>query len=79
MSSTSIVSYDIIEDLPISEIKLPVNQLRSQQDLDELTISIDQKATLPLLNLYNESMKSTSCLILRKSKKFQIKDRKIGH
>ena len=50
MSSTSIVSYDIIEDLPISEIKLPINQLRSQQNLDELIISIAQRGLLhPLI------------------------------
>jgi ParB-like chromosome segregation protein Spo0J len=46
MSSSSIVSYDIIEDLPISEIKLPANQLRSQPNLDELTISIAQRGLL---------------------------------
>lgn len=46
MLSTSVVSYGVIEDLPISEIKLPINQLRSQQDLDELSISIAQKGLL---------------------------------
>jgi len=44
--STSVVSYGVIEDLPISEIKLPINQLRSQQNLDELSISIAQKGLL---------------------------------
>ena len=46
MLSTSVVSYGVIEDLPISEIKLPINQLRSQQNLDELSISIAQKGLL---------------------------------
>ena len=46
MLSSSVVSYGVIEDLPISEIKLPTNQLRSQHDLDELSISIAQKGLL---------------------------------
>jgi len=44
--SSSVVSYGVIEDLPISEIKPPINQLRSQHDLDELSISIAQKGLL---------------------------------
>ena len=45
MTST-IVSYDITEDLPISEIKLPENQLRSHHNLDELVVSISQRGLL---------------------------------
>jgi hypothetical protein len=37
MFSTSVLSYGVLEDIPISEIKLPANLLRSQQDLEELT------------------------------------------
>jgi ParB family chromosome partitioning protein len=44
--STGVISYGVIEDLPISEIRLPINQLRSQQELDELSISIVQKGLL---------------------------------
>jgi ParB family transcriptional regulator, chromosome partitioning protein len=44
--STSVVSYGIIEDLSISKIKLPTNQLRSKQDLEELSLSIAQKGLL---------------------------------
>jgi ParB family chromosome partitioning protein len=44
--TSTIVSYDIIEDLPISEIKLPENQLRSHHNLDELVVSISQRGLL---------------------------------
>lgn len=40
------MSYGIIEDLSISKIKLPRNQLRSKQDLEELSSSISQKGLL---------------------------------
>jgi ParB family transcriptional regulator, chromosome partitioning protein len=43
---STIVSYDITEDLPISEIKLPENQLRSHHNLDELVLSISQRGLL---------------------------------
>ena len=48
MFSTSVLTYGVLEDIPISEIKLPANQLRSQQDLEELTISIAQKGSYNL-------------------------------
>jgi len=44
--TSTIVSYDITEDLPISEIKLPENQLRSHHNLDELVVSISQRGLL---------------------------------
>jgi ParB-like chromosome segregation protein Spo0J len=44
--TSTIVSYDITEDLPISEIKLPENQLRSHLNLDELVVSISQRGLL---------------------------------
>ena len=46
MLSNSILSYGVLEDIPITEIKLPVNQLRSELDLDELSLSIAQKGLL---------------------------------
>lgn len=46
MFSPGVVSYGIIEDLSISKIKLPTNQLRSKQNLEELTSSIAQKGLL---------------------------------
>jgi ParB family chromosome partitioning protein len=39
-------SPGVIEDLPISEIKLPENQLRSELDLEELSVSISQNGLL---------------------------------
>ena len=48
MFSTSVLTYGVLEDVPISEIKLPAHQLRSQQDLEELTISIAQKGSYNL-------------------------------
>lgn len=57
------MSYSVLEDFPISEIKLPANQLRSQQDLEELTISIAQKGSYNLSYLSQsrtkESMKTS--------------------
>jgi ParB family chromosome partitioning protein len=44
--TSTLVSYDITEDLPISEIKLPDNQLRSHHNLDELVVSISQRGLL---------------------------------
>jgi ParB family chromosome partitioning protein len=44
--TSTIVSYDITDDLPISEIKLPENQLRSHHNLDELVVSISQRGLL---------------------------------
>lgn len=44
--SANIVSSGVIDELPICEIKLPINQLRSLHDLDELSISIAQKGLL---------------------------------
>ena len=58
MFSDNIVSSDVIEELPISEIKLPINPLRSLQELDELSISIAQKGLLqPIIvrTVYNKS------------------------
>lgn len=46
MFSSSVLSTGLIEDLPISEIKLPANQLRSQLDLEELSMSISQNGLL---------------------------------
>jgi len=56
--SDNIVSSGVIEELPISEIKLPINPLRSLQELDELSISIAQKGLLqPIIvrTVYNKS------------------------
>ena len=58
MFSDNIVSSGVIEELPISEIKLPINPLRSLQELDELSISIAQKGLLqPIIvrTVYNKS------------------------
>lgn len=46
MFSTNVVSYGIIEDISISKIKLPTNQLRSKQNLQELSLSIAQMGLL---------------------------------
>jgi hypothetical protein len=63
MFSTSVLSYSVLEDIRISEIKLPANQLRSQQDLEELTISIIQRGSYNLSqsaqSKTKESMKSS--------------------
>ena len=58
MFPDNIVSSGVIEELPISEIKLPINPLRSLQELDELSISIAQKGLLqPIIvrTVYNKS------------------------
>jgi ParB family transcriptional regulator, chromosome partitioning protein len=44
--SSSILSTGVIEDLPISEIKLPTSQLRSHLELEELAVSIAEKGLL---------------------------------
>jgi ParB family chromosome partitioning protein len=44
--STSVVSFGVIEDTPISEIRLPTNQIRSHIELEELSLSIAKKGLL---------------------------------
>jgi ParB family chromosome partitioning protein len=46
MFSANVVSFGVIEDVPISEVRLPLNQLRSIQDFDELSQSIAQNGLL---------------------------------
>jgi ParB family transcriptional regulator, chromosome partitioning protein len=46
MMSNSLVSFGIFEDLNVSEIKLPVVQLRPEHDVSELVTSIAQKGLL---------------------------------
>src|SRR6476620_433368 len=46
MLSSSILSYGMIEDLNILEIRSPLNQLRIVDELDDLVRSISQKGLL---------------------------------
>jgi ParB family chromosome partitioning protein len=46
MFQSSTISTGLIEDLPISEIKLPTHQLRSKLDLEELSMSIARNGLL---------------------------------
>jgi ParB-like chromosome segregation protein Spo0J len=44
--SRSILSYGMIEDLNLSEIRSPLNQLRSIDELDDLVRRVSQKGLL---------------------------------
>jgi ParB family chromosome partitioning protein len=46
MSESRLISTGLIEDLPLSEIKLPAHQLRSNIELDDLSMSIARNGLL---------------------------------
>jgi ParB family transcriptional regulator, chromosome partitioning protein len=46
MVSNSLLSYGVVEDLNLSELKLPTIQLRPQDEVNELVSSISQKGLL---------------------------------